>query len=304
MGFEFKRFVPKQQPLHCILIGKQGAGKSSLLGSLAREPLLLIYNASGEAHSPDWAAKAAQDVYKADPENVYPVRIDECEANDSALFSEVYGEKVKFSFKAGDKLSPDFSWLKLRACLEFAKGSSVFKSVAIDSANALAPIIRGTSQWENFCKTSKGGHDNFKEADAYVDMYREIIAHFTSLKEKGMNVVMTCLAKPQFDSSGPAGENAIVPVLPAYGVVEQVIPMFMDICVVNTVEGKPALDFGVKAYRASKDQAGKIKKYLHIEPRLNCAPTGLQLEALYPDLWYIHDIVKAAEQQAKETEES
>jgi hypothetical protein len=299
---KFQRYVPKKHPLHCVVIGKQGAGKSSLLGSLAREPMLLLYNASGEAHSPDWVAKAADEVYQdAKSENVFPVRVDECEAGDSDLFQSILGDKVKFTVKVGEKLSADQAWIKLKACLEYARTSGTFKSVSLDSFSSLAPIIRGTAQWQNFCKTEKGAHNNFKETDAYIDMYREIVAEFNALKDAGIHSVATCLAKPLFDATGQE-DSSIAPVLPMFGVVEQVIPLFMDICVMATVDGKPALDFGVKAYKASKDQTGKMKKYINIEPRLNCAPTGLHLEAVYPDLWYIDDIVKAVEAQAKQVE--
>lgn len=300
---EFKRYVPKAHSLHCVLIGKQGAGKSSILGSLARAPMLLIYNAAGEAHSPDWAAKAANEIYPdATSDNIFPVRIDVCEEMDTQVFQSVYGDKLKMQFKPGDTYSSDFSWFKVKAYLEVAK-SGFFKAVCVDSLNAMAPVIRGTTQWTNFCKNSKGNHDNFKESDAFVDQYREIVTAFTTLKALSIHCVATCLAKPQYDQTGPGGaDSAIIPVLPAFGVVEQIIPFFMDICVVNTFEGRPALDFGVKAYKASKDQNGKIKKYINIEPRLNCAPTGLHLEALYPDLWHIQDIVKAVEQQAKSEE--
>lgn len=299
---KFKKFEPKERGLHLFLMGAQGSGKTTTCGSLLREPTVLLYSTTVETHSPIWMAKAADELYTngkpASSKNLLVVKIDEAEEGDD----ETFGFK---NVKIGQKLTGDQSLLKINTTLSLLANEPDIKSVIIDSLNSLYPIIVDSLPYKS-CVTKEGKPDPFRWAEVFKKELSKMVGLLSTLSEQGKNTVLTCLGKVT-GLNTDLSATSISPEFPAFSVAESILPYFTDLAIMNPINRdgmRSVLDFGMRAGRKAKNIDGTLKKYLHIEPRLSYAPIGVPLDEVYPDLYYIKDIIKEIEKNYKESEQN
>lgn len=284
----FAKFQKKNNPLSAILIGTQGTGKTTTCASLLQIPTLLLYVSSLESHSMQNMAKGA-DLYEgASTDNLFPVAIDAVEEADAGYMD--FCKKLK----VGDRLNSDQAFVKMHTYLQMARGN--VQAVVIDSLTALAFLMTTSQKWKNRCSTDKG-HNSFKEADAYVEQFQEIISVLTTLNDAGIHTVCTCGAKV-VEADGSTGEvEKISPELPAYRVAERLVYAFSDIIpLIYNVSYPPwrcMINFEVETVRIQKDVKQNIKKVLNFTPRLQCAPLDVPLTVLPPDLLRLPENIAA-----------
>lgn len=290
MALKFVPYKSKATPLHLLLVGVSGSGKTTACSSLLREPTMLLYVAKSEPHSPIYMASGVSLFEGATTDNMFAVSIDVVQEMDKELLP--FAEKLK----VGDTLNPDQSWTKLDAYLCAAKSIGI-KAVVIDSLSGLFSTIRGTVTFANLCKTDKGTHNSFKEAEGYLIMHEALNTSLIARRDEGIATVSILGAK----NIGVGTEStAIQPDLPTYSVADRLPFRYSDVLIVSTrdVEGaegvRSILDFGVSMDKSSKNAAGKVEKFVSIKPRLSFIPPDITISWLLPDLFYLRDQVSEA----------
>ena len=242
--------------LGALVMGGSGGGKSFLTGTLGVKTLYLY--ALGEDHGPK-AAKVTGG------ENIVPLCFNYDENGD--LLADADG-------------NPRYDRIYQNICNILTQGVALdgegFKAVVVDGVPELEAIIRGTDQWADACKTSKGQHNSFSEGPAVNAMLRPIFNLLKDLQRNyGMHYVVTMTLDVQAMGQNGAIEAAS-PQLSTYSVAETVARQFGDILVVGRMSKgesvKHKLQFMSKVSRASKDQNGLIKKAINFTPRLSNVP--------------------------------
>lgn len=276
----FTKFKVKPKPLSAVLIGTQGTGKTTTCGSLLQVPTLLLYVSALEGHAVNNMAKGAALYEGASADNLFPVAIDTVEEPDLGILE--FCKKLP----VGSKLNADQALMKLHTYLQLAKGN--VQAVVVDSLTALSFLFSASQKWKNRCMSDKGLHSGFKESDAHVEMFQEIIGVMTTLNDAGIHTVCTCGAKLVEADSVSGDVEKISPELPAYRVAERIIYAFADIIPLarNTQfpPWKCMIDFEVDTMRVQKDDKQRVKKMINFTPRLQCARLDVPLSVLPPDL--------------------
>lgn len=240
-----------------VILGQSGAGKSTLIGTL-RKPTLFLYTKT-EEHAPEAAAAMNPDIY--------PVRIDELN---------------------GEELSPDQTYARLLSILNDPNMPKKFEAVAIDSATELDVIIRQTRTFVQQCKTDKGTHNQWKEGEAVLNHFKEIISALRRVHDRGVHCFLTCAAMVKsLDEAGGVAE--CTPKLRGFDVAHDLIRNFNDVLLVsrynetdlenNTIKTLHTLMFKANMTKTSKDMRGNVTKFANFTPRV----TGLLAQEL-PDI--------------------
>lgn len=291
----FQPFKPKPTPLNLLLIGQQGAGKTTACASLLRLPTLLLYVSSLESHSPEYMSKGTVLYEGAKPENLFATAVDMMEDGDLEILPSLS------KFKVGDKLPPDAAMAKLYTYLKVAKGN--VSNCVVDSLSAMMSIIKLSSEWKALCATKDGNHNNFAESPAFVTVLQKVMAALKDLNDSGINCVTICGAKAVELDQATKDVVTVCPHLPAYGVVEQVVFYYPDIAIITEETEYPPytrmLNFGVEMEKTSKEQTGKIKKFLNVKPRLKRMPLGLDIPMLPPDFLKLDEFIAQCVDQEK-----
>jgi len=242
--------------LGALVMGGSGGGKSFLMGTLGVKTLYLY--ALGEDHGPKAAKVNGGD-------NIVPL----CFNYDDQ------GELL-----ADEEGAPRYDAIYANICNILTQGEELkkqgFEAVVIDGVPELEAIIRGTDQWADKCKTSKGAHNSFSEGPAVNEKLRPIFNMLKDLqRNQGMHYVVTMTLDVQAMGDNGAIEAAS-PQLSTYAVAETVARQFGDILVVGRMSKgesvKHKIQFMSKVSRASKDLNGIVKKAINFTPRLSSVP--------------------------------
>lgn len=248
------------KPMFGIVLGPSGAGKSFALGSVGVPTLVL--HASAEHHG----GIAAQTHAK-----------------------KLSGEVVAIDFTVFDKttglIDCDAIIKQLMEILSQPDLSKEFGAVAVDSANELQSIFRGTKYFKEFCKTDKGGHNSFKEGESDINQFKHILAMFNKLNGQGVHVFMTCAAiTKSLADDGSVAEAT--PSLLGFTVAHDLIRGFSDVLLVSritdvdeetgVVSNGHKFIFKANVSKTSKDLKGNVMK----TQNFSCRISGLSLEDL------------------------
>lgn len=251
MSFDFSKIEQMSKKfkssnvLEAIIFGAGGAGKSSLCGTL--DGKILFIHGSSERHGPK-SAKTHSDG------EVVQLNI------------ETYSNKDSDPNVAMENLN------KLLGDVEGIKKAG-FTSIIIDGATELEGIIRRTKKFQVGCLTPKGVRSAFEEPGAVRAQFDEILRKLRILADEGIHYAVTC-ALTVTDMSRDTGEVLeATPRLSTYSVIENLVLQFPDVILVGEMikEDKRAhrLQFATDLGKASKDEMGKIKKFLNFKPRLS-----------------------------------
>jgi hypothetical protein len=291
MAIKFTPYKPKKNPLHCLLVGVSGSGKTTACASFLREPTMLLYVSKAEPHSPIYMASGVSLFQEASAENLFAVSVDVVQEMDKEVLP--FADKLE----VGSPLNPDQTWTKIAMYLEAASSIGI-KAVVIDSLSGLFTTIRGTTTFANLCKTEKGTHNNFKEAESYLIMHEALNASLIARRDEG--IASVCILGAKNIGVG-SDSQAIGPDLPMYSVAEKLPFRYSDVLIITTraAEGaeelRSILDFGVTIDRAGKGATGKVEKFISMSPRLSFAPPTVKISFLVPDLYYLREQVDTLE---------
>ena len=285
MALVFKTEDDKPGALHALIVGKQGAGKTTTLASLLVQKTLLLYSRYHESHSATYMKSGVSLFEGASVKNLIAVPFDTFQDQDK----QIEGLDVSKSIAVGSKLTADQSIKKIYGYLRAAAEIGV-KSVAVDSALSLFTVFGQSSEWKMLCRTAKGGteHNNFEEAKAYLRMHADLNTLFIDLKDAGINVVMTL---PAMEIDG-----AMKPHLPMFSIAESLPFLYQDVLILtdrNTGSEGPIFDFSMSLVAIKKDQNSKVVKTVNLSPRLHLIPPKHKdiIQELEPNLWYLKDQV-------------
>jgi hypothetical protein len=242
----------KNDKLFAIVLAPSGGGKSSLMGTFPGKTLYLY--TSGEDHGPKAARALGGDA-------VIPLCVDMAD---------------------GEKLSGDAAYERLLSIIESHDDIAKLgvDAIAIDGMSELEAMVRGTDKWAAMCKTSKGAHSGFEEPRATITMLRPLIDGLKSLQRKcGVHVATSLILN--VTELGRNGEILEAnPRLQGFSVAESILQQFSDVVVVGRMEKagkiKHKIQFLTEISKASKDEAGRMKKAMNFSPRLS----GMTLDKL------------------------
>lgn len=229
--------------LFTLIFGPSGAGKSDLAGSAPGK--ILYIHTSGERHGVAAAKRRQGDI------------IPFCVDRD----------------KSGATLTADQAFARGLAALDpEALKAAKITSVVLDGLTELEKLVRSTTTWANRCTTKTGKHDGFAETGATIElMDKYITALRRAQDEAGVHVVVTGILDVQeVDEQGAI--TLAKPRLTGYSVVEAMLAQFPDILVLGRMsDGATAgrvIQTGADLRRESKDQSGKLKKFINFTPRI------------------------------------
>ena len=292
-------FKAQKKPLNMLLVGTQGAGKTTACASLLYQPTMLLYSRALESHSPVYMAKGVDLFSGASADNLLPVSFDLVQETDKEIIP--WANKLA----VGTSLNGDQAMDKIKHYLSVAASCGI-KNVVLDSLTAVAAVIKGTARWVADTTSSNGAHNGFAEADAYVAQFQDLLSTLTKLHESGIATVCLCGAKTVEVDQTTKISTVISPELPSYRVAERLVFYFGDIAIIVRDPDGPfgsMLDFEILAEKVSKEADGKrIKKALNITPRLQNAPLGAKITQLPPNLSKIDENVAIAIKLAAQDE--
>lgn len=249
--FDFKRAKAEAQKamrsplLQLVILGSQGAGKSYTIGTLGVKTLYLYGTRE------DHGAKTAN---VRGVGNIDPV-----------CFDAVDGKQLDAdsSLAALDSILTDVEYIR----------SEGYKAIAVDGLAVLEGIVKESTAFAQKCKTSSGKHNNFAEPGVAQEMIGGIVNQLKALqRELGLHIIVTgILDVKSVDGFGAIEEAA--PRLSSYGLAESLNQMFGDIVVIGKMtkngETKYKYQMMTDLTKASKDDAGNIKKAMNFSPRLS-----------------------------------
>lgn len=243
------------KPLFAVLIGPQGAGKSTAMGTFGVPTLILHTNR--EHHGPD-AAKA--------------------------IGGDVTG--IEFTkYKKDGSIDPDASFENLLTVLNDPGLSDNFGAVCIDSLTDLQKLFRKSNAFYTFCRTEKtGAHNTYREGDSDSEQFLRLLDALLNLQKKGLHVAVSMAATVKSQNEDGSVAEA-TPGLSGFSVATDIIRAFSDVLLVSrlvemhakmvgndeVVEGKVAHKFIFKANlsKSSKDiKSGAILKTSNFTPRI------------------------------------
>lgn len=257
MSFDFGKAIQAAQAdaksalVGAIILGPSGAGKSSVLGTFGCKTLYLY--TTGESHG----VKAAM---ATGGSQIIPVCID----------------------KDDEQLAPDAAYRRLLDIL--GEKDAIKKmgvgAVVIDGASELEACVRESTAWKNECKTAQGKHNSFAEPGATLALLRPVVNALKALqRDVGVHFAMTCILDVK--EVGMYGEiETASPRLTGFSVAESLVQQFSEVLVVGRMVRddvtKYKFQFMTDITKASKDEAGRIKRAINFNPRV----TGLLITEL------------------------
>lgn len=262
MAIDFKALKAKAKesmqvkPLFLCIIGPSGSGKSTACGTIG-VPTLFLYTAT-EHHGPTNAKSIGGDITDVD----FTVR------------------------RADGMVDADASLKNLHTILSTPGLEKEFGAVVIDSATELQLIHRRSNKFLAYCKNDKGLHNNFKESEADVSFFKEVLEDLVKLNDKGVHVVMTCAAMVKtLAEDGSVSEAS--PSLQGFSVAHDLLRNFSDILLVSRLteedeEGSVRVShrfiFKANVSKTAKDLRGQVLKTANFSPRIS----GILLDK-FPD---------------------
>jgi hypothetical protein len=224
--------------LMILIFGESHAGKSTLCGTFGVKTLHIYTKA--ESHG-------VKGSYAQGSSNVEPLCITRYKGKD---------------------VDPDEAYANLLGVLKAPPKQ--FKAIAVDGATEIENLIRSTKEFKTRCLTKSGGHDNFKEPEAVMTMFRPIIAELQKLSEAGIHTAMTCILDVQDrDTDGKILDSK--PHLSTYSVATGIRQQFgITIAIGERTKGEKTahrIQFDSNISRVSKDQSGQVKKMACLRPR-------------------------------------
>ena len=252
----------KEEGMCAVILGAGQAGKSTLIGTLG-VPTLIIHTAD-ESHS--------------------------------VTSAKIFNKEIT-GLCINDGCGPDEAMQKLDDILSSPDLFDHFKAVAIDSFSSIEMLIKQTAWLDNFCKSSSGKRDKYREPEAVLTRLQSIINTASDYRKKGGHVICTlpCHVKSQ-DGDGMA--EVVEPVLSTYGTANAVPRMFSTVLLVShtQVDGeiKRALVFDTKVQKVSKDLGGNVKKLLNFAPCVRGLSDEDTPTAFPPDLKKLVEFIKEA----------
>lgn len=283
--FKLSSMPIQDKPLLACVFGVTRIGKSTCIGTNG-SPTLYLYTMH-EEHGFRTAAKMNEETFPNNP--FFGVNVSRMEALDEEIkvfadFAAKKGDKVP---AIGEPLDENREWHKLMFYLNNVPTEA--ETVAIDSLTDLFNILKSTSKFERLCtvKTKEGYvYSNFQERSAYVKMFHEIIEALQSLQDKGIASYCTISAKAKYDEEGEVCQ--LLPDLPMYGVVEEVIKAFPDVLPVDTavIEGvehrvfNMNLKVGKTQFTEKKEKKASIKTNGRLNSMLHTVSLGMEIEYL------------------------
>lgn len=252
---ELARKAMKNPLLEAVILGPQGAGKSTLIGTLGVKTLYLY--GTRESHGPKAAAVKGEKM-------VEPL------AFDHGIWP---GEESARQWTA------DESWEFLTHVLadhEHLKAEK-YQAIAVDGFKVLEDIIKETTEWREKCKTSKGGHNSFRETESSQEMFGKLVALLkTCQRELNTHIIVTGTVDVK-DSDQFGAYTEAVPRLGGYGLAESLNQFFADVLLVGKMskngEAKYKLQFLTDLTKISKDESGQQKRAMNFNPRV----TGVEM---------------------------
>lgn len=247
MAFDFQKAITdskkQSNALMAIILGQQGGGKSSIMGTLEIPTLYL--HTTGESHG----VKSI----RTKNSKIVPVAIDQ---------------------DNGKQLTPDQAYEKLLDILNSVEGiiGSKFKAVCLDGASELEFIIRNTGKWKSLCLSTTGKHNTYAESSATITLFRPVINALKNLQTNhDINIAMSCILDVK--ALGEYGEiEESTPKLLGYAVAESLIQQFDDVLVVgkmkNGDEKRHMIQMLNDVTKTSKDLQGHVKKTINYSPRI------------------------------------
>jgi len=227
-----------------IILAPSGGGKSTLGGTFGCKTLFIFGGA--ESHGP-----VAASVHGGD---IVAVRFDQDDD--------------------GNNLDADSAYERLLSILdaEDAIKEEGFGAIVVDSLTEVEATIRATTKFRAECLSQNGKHNSFAEPTATLGLFRPILVKLRDLQlNLGVHYAATCpLTVNAYGDNGEIMESA--PKLSGYSVAEGLILQFPDVLVVGRMaKGEKVahrIQFNAGVTKASKDQAGQIKKLLNFNPRV------------------------------------
>lgn len=281
-----KKFVVESKPLNALLIGVQGAGKSTSCGSLLRKPTLLIFSQKSESHSPTNVIKGCSLFKDAKPENLFA---------------------VPFDYIDGKELSPDEAIQNIFNIIEEAKAMPEIESVVFDSLTGISELIMKTKRFDTLTRSPNGARNNFAYAGAATTIYTELIEKLQELNVVGKRLVVLLGGKQVGVDQVTNEVISISPTLPFFGVAESLcfkFPTILPIIQKTNPYGKTCFDLGLNVEKKIKSREdGSVTKFMNFHPRLDMVSIAEQafVDILPPDLFYIKEY---AEKVAKANKQS
>lgn len=238
-------FKVEANKLFAIVLGSSGSGKSRVCGTLPGKTLYLFFQ--GERHGPSSALAGGGDLI--------PVCIDRG--------------------RDGQDLTADQAFKRGLECLdpEVLKKAKI-ENIVLDGLTELEKCVRETKAWKIACESASGKHNNFQEPAATLNLIDKYMSALRRAQDTvGVNVVVTGIIDVQeIEDNGAIGTAK--PRLSGYSVAEGCIQQFGDVLVIGRLvspDGKSAHVFqtGADITRISKDDEGKVKKFINFTPRIS-----------------------------------
>jgi len=252
---QLKAKKTEAMPLDLIVFGSSGSGKSSLIGTMGLDTLIL--HGTREHHS----------VANAQHRNrVWAVENEVDAPNITGVDYVVLDDKGSTNFNA--------SYKNLLSLLRDSTIADNFKAVVLDGWYELQGIVQNTDAWREYCATDRGGHNKYKEGEATQHLFNEVRNALLNLRRKGLHVVTTCTAVQVNNPEDPTDIQA-KPALMGFNTAEMLTGGFADVLFITTIrtdnEYYHKLVFNATVGIESKDEKGKVKKvsFSNFKPRIS-----------------------------------
>lgn len=217
-----------KQPLLAVVLGSSGAGKSFLGGSMPGRTLVIHF--LSESHSPSSVAAGAATLgVKA---TITPYLVDEPDSDPDAAIAELVQQLS----------SPELPKL--------------FDNIFLDGLPGLEQLIMSSPAIAAASISKNGKLDNFAKDRLVSEKLAEVVRLLTIQRSRGMNIVVTSLARV---ADGEGGDANVTPRLRGFNSLEMLLPSFGTILLTirNNIDGTHFLDMAGKFYRNKTDTTGK-----------------------------------------------
>lgn len=240
-----------KQPLFAVVLGSSGAGKSFLGGTLPGKTLVIHF--LSESHAPSSVAAGANTVGVKNTITPYMVDLPE--------------------------MTPDEAVEELVAQLQSPDLPKQFDNIVMDGLPGLEELVMRSEAAKQAGISKAGKADNFAK-DRYVsEKLTEVVRLLTILRTKGVNVVVTSLARV---SDSETGDATVTPRLRGFGTLENLLPAFATILLTvrNNIDGTHYLELGAKFFRQKTDLTGRVTAVASFSTRIE----GLSVDQTPPKI--------------------
>jgi len=236
-------------PLFAVVLGSSGAGKSFLGGTLPGRTLVIHF--LSESHAPSSVAAGANTIGVKNIITPYMVDLPDMTADEAIE--------------------------ELVAQLQSPELPNQFDNIVMDGLPGLEELVMRSEAAKQAGISKTGRVDGFAK-DRYVsEKLTEVVRLLTILRTKGVNVVVTSLARV---SESETGDATVTPRLRGFGTLENLLPAFATILLTvrNNIDGTHFLDFNARFFRQKTDLTGKVTAVASFSTRIE----GLSIDQTPP----------------------